>query len=150
MHRKQNCAASVLSLNMINSPISLNRPNRKNVVAWAINTENIMISRLGKLGFGIAAVAGTGFFMASPAHAAAPVCSSMDIVIPNIATATIPVSEGMILSKCTDADGDTLHVTSPTVPYTIYVQPGQWYTFVHTVSDGHGGTTTQTIYIRRY
>ena len=110
-----------------------------------------MVPNFGRHIVRIAALAGATVLGASPALAAPPVCHSLVIgPIPGYANSTIQVSEGMVLYNCYEPDGDTMHVTSPYVPYTIYVQPnGQAETRVHTVSDGKGGTTTQTIYVTR-
>jgi hypothetical protein len=112
----------------------------------------MMISRLGKLGVCIAALAGTTVLGTTPALAnSAPVCQEMLIgPIPGYANSQITVSEMMVVHNCTDPDGDTMHVTSPTVPYTIYVYPnGQDVYSSNTVSDGKGGLTTQTIHVWR-
>lgn len=80
----------------------------------------------------------------------APVCATITMNIDHRATTTVHVTSSMILSPCSDADGDTLTVTSPATPYDIsVVTNGPPITSVNTVSDGHGGSTTQTIQINR-
>lgn len=111
-----------------------------------------MTSSFRKWGVRIAALTGTAVLGATPSLAAAPVCQEMLIgPVPGYATTQITVNEQMVLHNCTDPDGDTMHVTSPTLPYTIYVYAnGQDVYSSHTVSDGNGGTTTQTIHVWRH
>lgn len=70
--------------------------------------------------------------------------------IPGYATSTINVTAAMVINKCSDADGGTLSVISPAVPYTINVPGnGQPITRTHNVSDGQGGSATMTIQVTR-
>jgi hypothetical protein len=114
-----------------------------------------MFSSFGKWGVRVVALAGASIFLATPAQAGAPVCNTLTIgPIPNYATTQITITEQTILYHCTDPDGDTLHATSPYgLPFTIYVWPnGQTYpasSFTNTVTDGNGGTTSQTITVLR-
>ena len=58
----------------------------------------------------------------TPASNQPPGCSTLTIgPIPGYATSTINVTASMVLGKCSDPDGDTLSITSPSVPYTINV-----------------------------
>ena len=80
-----------------------------------------------------------------------PVCTTLTVgPIPGYATSTINVTASMVLGKCSDPDGDPLSITSPAVPYTIYVAGDrQPITRTHAISDGRGGSATMTIYVSR-
>lgn len=81
----------------------------------------------------------------------APTCvaTAMTISSPSPTAVNYPVSAANILSKCSDIDGDTLTVTSPVTPYVVNLPQGTTRQFQYTVSDGRGGTATQTFTIRR-
>jgi YD repeat-containing protein len=83
----------------------------------------------------------------------APVCTNWNITL-NIPpppygtnTANVNVSASNFISHCSDADGDTLSVTAPTMPYVTTINRGQVKSVPYTVSDGKGGTSTATLTI---
>jgi hypothetical protein len=77
-----------------------------------------------------------------------PVCTSRTINmtgIPSYATATVTVQAAQILQQCSDANGHTLTVVSPGVPYSFQINAGQTHITSFTVSDGYGGTASGSI-----
>lgn len=74
----------------------------------------------------------------------APVCSnfSQGLTIPVQAGATTVGFDAVsfFTSHCTDANGDTLTLTAPTLPYIVIISAGQSIQTTYTVSDGNGGT----------
>ena len=81
----------------------------------------------------------------------APVCSNSTITIPAPSYATVPYSyqSSTFTALCSDADGNTLTVTSPSVPGGIVTYGGNTYTIPFTVTDGLGGNGSATITIIR-
>jgi len=78
----------------------------------------------------------------------APVCSSPTINmtgIPSYASASFTMTVSQVLGYCTDADGDSMTVTSPALPLTQSISAGQTISIPYTVSDGKGGTATGTV-----
>lgn len=74
----------------------------------------------------------------------APSCGSpSNQVTGNPASVTINASD--ILALCTDVNGNSLTVTSPSVPYTFTLNPGAQKSVPYTVSDGNGGSGAGTI-----
>jgi YD repeat-containing protein len=85
---------------------------------------------------------------AAPNTNHAPVCTNQTTTmtgIPPIATATVTITEAMVLARCTDPDGDAMTVLTPAVPYTFTINAGQTRTTPFSVSDGRGGTGSGTI-----
>jgi YD repeat-containing protein len=82
----------------------------------------------------------------------APVCTNSSTTmtgIPSQATATVTITSAMVLARCTDPDGDTMTVLTPAVPYSFGVSAGQGVLTPFSVSDGHGGTGSGTIFFGR-
>lgn len=89
-----------------------------------------------------------------PAPNHAPTCNSQTNTIgglPAYATATVGVSSSQILALCTDADGDTMTVTTPAnLPYTTTLAVGQTsVSIAFVVSDGKGGTGSGSVTYKR-
>ncbi len=82
----------------------------------------------------------------------APVCSNWQIVNtapPQAGTVTVSPTAANFISNCSDADGDTLTLTSPTT-LSWQVAWGQTVSPIgFTVSDGKGGTGTASLTICR-
>lgn len=82
----------------------------------------------------------------------APICTSRTItmVIPAIASPyPMSVAAGVLIAQCTDADGDTITLTSPAAPVTFTLAASQSRAIPFTVSDGKGGVGSATLtYVR--
>ncbi|WP_140986893.1 RHS repeat domain-containing protein [Asticcacaulis tiandongensis] len=82
----------------------------------------------------------------------APVCTNQTVnmgYIPGAPGISITITAAQVIGRCTDANGDTLIVTSPAMPRTFTIGANQTVHTNFTVSDGNGGTGTGTItYIR--
>lgn len=80
----------------------------------------------------------------------APVCTSWSITLgaPIYSTAHGGMSAQPLIAHCSDADGDTLTVTSPATPFNFVLQPYQSYLSIpYSVSDGRGGVGNATLTI---
>lgn len=101
----------------------------------------------------VTALDGNVVMPGTPTQNHAPTCSSTTIVLtglPSYATATVSVTSSQILALCSDADGDSMSVTSPTLPASQTIPPGTTQvSFPFTVSDGHGGTGVGSITYHR-
>ncbi|WP_144004834.1 Ig-like domain-containing protein [Asticcacaulis excentricus] len=77
-----------------------------------------------------------------------PVCTNWSIVhsipAPPRGTNTVSVSPPAIAytSRCSDPDGGTITLLSPSMPFTVTTNRGETKTFTYTVSDGQGGTAS--------
>lgn len=76
-----------------------------------------------------------------------PVCGNAPVAITGVPTFAPPiqVTGSLTIIPCSDPDGDTLTVISPTTAPTFTLAAGQSYTYNITVSDGKGGTAVGSI-----
>jgi YD repeat-containing protein len=88
----------------------------------------------------------------NPTTNRAPTCTSLTVTIsgpPPSVGATVTVTSTMVLQRCTDADGDTLTVTSPALPRSSTLFPRQSFVTDFVVTDGKGGSASGTLTFTR-
>jgi len=76
-----------------------------------------------------------------------PVCGNAPVAITGVPGTAPPiqVTGSLTIIPCSDPDGDTMTVISPTTAPTFMLAAGQSYTYNITVSDGKGGTAVGSI-----
>ncbi|MGR4862239.1 RHS repeat domain-containing protein [Caulobacter sp. LARHSG274] len=83
----------------------------------------------------------------------APTCTNYvvgPISAPTYATVTVTITAAALIGRCTDSDGNTLTVASPTpVPFDLHPASGSTTTIAFTVSDGQGATGGANIVVTR-
>ena len=83
----------------------------------------------------------------------APTCSSTTVNMGSIPTFAGPVSVQLtaanFISKCSDSDGDTLTLISPSAPYSFTVASGQTVNITYKVSDGTAADVSATFTYKR-
>jgi YD repeat-containing protein len=96
--------------------------------------------------------AGNRASIGAPVLNHAPSCSNYTIgpiSAPSGATVTVTITAAALIARCSDSDGDTLTVASPTVPFDLHPTSGQTITLPFVVSDGRGGNGGANIVVSR-